>query len=106
MVADTAAQSLLGVQQTAGVAARDGHPHVVVGGRQTLLDRSGAGEYHRGHGEHAKLLGYGASACTYTQPLSVDHQVNVFVDFAIFVVRLWALAGGVVSLDVGAVAAI
>lgn len=44
--------------------------------------------------------------CTYADSLSVDHQVNVFVDFAIFVIRLWALASRVVGLDVGAVAAI
>ena len=44
--------------------------------------------------------------CTYTEPLSVDHQVDVFVDLAIFVVWLWALARRVVGLDVGAVAAV
>lgn len=43
---------------------------------------------------------------TYADPLSVDHQVNVFVDFAILVIGLWALAGRVVGLDVGAVATV
>lgn len=44
--------------------------------------------------------------CTYADSLSVDHQVNVFVDFAIFVIRLWALASRVVGLDVRAVTAV
>lgn len=43
---------------------------------------------------------------TYTESLSVDHQVDVFVDFAVFVVGLWALASRVVGFDVGAVAAV
>lgn len=30
----------VGVEQSAGAAAGDGHPHVVVVRRQTLLDRS------------------------------------------------------------------
>lgn len=43
VVAEAAAESRLGVQQSAGVTAGEGHAHVIVGGRQTLLDRSGAG---------------------------------------------------------------
>lgn len=43
VVTEAAADSRLGVEQSAGVTAGEGHAHVVVGGRQTLLDRSGAG---------------------------------------------------------------
>lgn len=50
--------------------------------------------------------GVGGWVATHADPLSVDHQVDVFVDFAILVVRLWALASRVVGLDVGAVAAV
>ena len=45
-------------------------------------------------------------AWTYTQSLSADDEVDVFVDLAVFVLRLGALAGRVVRLDVGAVAAV
>lgn len=48
----------------------------------------------------------GGAGGTYADPLSVNHQVDVFVDFAILVIRLWALADRVVGLDVGAVAAV
>lgn len=52
------------------------------------------------------LLSRRTSMSTYTNSLSVDHQVNVVVDFTVFVFRLWALASRVVGLNVGAVAAV
>lgn len=45
-------------------------------------------------------------SCTHADSLSVDHQVDVVVDFAVLLVGLWALASRVVCLDVRAVAAI
>lgn len=38
VVTQTGPDAGVGVQQSTGVTARDGHPHVVVGGGQTLLD--------------------------------------------------------------------
>lgn len=41
VAAGAAAQAGLGVEQAAGVAAGEGHAHVVVGGGQSLLGRDG-----------------------------------------------------------------
>lgn len=41
VAAGGAAQTRLGVEQAAGVAAREGHTHVIVGGGQTLLGWDG-----------------------------------------------------------------
>lgn len=38
VVADTAADSRLGVEEPAGVVSWDGDPNVIVGRRETLLD--------------------------------------------------------------------
>lgn len=43
---------------------------------------------------------------TYTQSLSADHQINVLVYFPVLVLRLGAVADRVVSVGVGAVAAV
>lgn len=104
---DGAAQARLGVQQAAGVAGGEGHAHVVVGGGQTLLGRDHGQVSVAGAGGGWWCgTGWGCWVATHADPLSVDHQVDVFVDFAILVVRLWALASRVVGLDVGAVAAV
>lgn len=108
VVPEAAADAGVGVQQAAGVAARHGHPHVVVGGRQTLLEETfRRSQHHRGGDRRRRSCRrWETWAWTYTDSLPVDHQVNVFVDLSVFVVRLGALAGRVVGLDVGAVAAV
>lgn len=49
VVTDATAYSRLGVQKPTGVTAWDGDPHVIIGGRQTLLDISGGYDHD---GEH------------------------------------------------------
>lgn len=78
VVGDAAADSWLGVEEPPRVVSWDGDANVVVGRRQTLLDTQELINIQRGKKESPGLA--------YTDSLSVDHQVDVVVDFAIFVV--------------------
>lgn len=57
----------------------------------------------RERGEKGEKKAQGVSGGTYTQSLSADHQINVFIYFPVLVLRLGAVADRVVCVGVRAV---
>lgn len=72
-------------------------------GDEEAAGKEGAEERREREGERKVQ---GSSEGTYTQSLSADHQINVFVYFPVLVLRLGAVADRVVSVGVWAVAAV